>query len=411
MSPDTPHPEDRLGALNEALAHARRSAFYRDRLPAEPLRSIEQIRALPFTTKADLRLHGPGGLVCVPEREVAQYHESSATTGLPVSAWYSRRDLDEIEGRLSGWGGGFREDDRVLVRFPYALSTIGHFVHAAARSRGACVIPADSRSTISPLARVVELLRRLDVTILATMSLSAVMIAEVAEMFGLHPRVEFPKLRAIACAGEPVSPERRRLVEEIWGVPVLDNYGLTETGPLAMDCHLRRLHPFGYLFFLEVLDEPLRREVAPGEIGQLVVTSLTRRAMPVVRYVTGDRVRLSPRACGCGQTTTLEIRGREADTLWIQGRPFDLWTLSAIVGRLPARRFWRASPAGDALRIVVERERDGDRLDPGLIDALSREHGVTLDVELLPRGALYDRAEPISFGMSAKPVYVDRPSD
>lgn len=401
---------DRLAALNDVLSHARRSTFYRDRLPAAPLRSAAELARLPFTTKADLRLQGPSGLVCVPERQLSQYHESSATTGAPVSIWYTGRDLDEIHERLSRWGTGFTTEDRVLVRFPYALSTIGHFVHAAARRGGACVIPADSRSSITPLTRVVDLLRRLDVTVLATLSLSAVMIAEAAEMAGLDPRRDFPRLRAVVCAGEPVTPHRRALVEGIWGVPVLDNYGMTETGPLAMDCGARRLHPFDDLFWMEVLDDRLEREVAPGEIGQLVVTSLTRRAMPVVRYVTGDRVRRLPLDCECGQRSALEVRGRVEETPWIDGRPFDLWTISGIVARLPARRFWRACPEPGGLRLVVERERKEDHVPPGLLAALGREHGIRLEVELVPRGTLYDRKEPVSFGMTGKPVYFDAPA-
>jgi len=398
---------ERMEKINQVLRHARGSSFYRERLPETPLRSWEEFQRLPFTTKEDLRRQSPHGLICVPSEQLRQYHESSATTGTPVSAWFSGDDLAEIQERFSEWGVGFIPGDRVLVRFPYALSTIGHFVHAAAQHKGACVIPADSRTTITPLPRVVELLRKLQVTVLATISLSAVMIAEAAEMAGFNLRRDFPHLRAICCAGEPLTQSRRRLLEELWGVPVYDNYGMTETGPQAMDCREQQLHPWQGHFCMEVLDERLEKEVAPGETGYLVVTSLTRRASPMIRYLTGDRVQRLERRCECGQGSTLLIRGRVEDLLWSEGRPIDLWELEEIVSQLPSRRFWRVSSAPDGrLHFMVEKERDGDSLRPALLSRLESHHGVRLRVDLVPKGTLYDRQEPVSFGMTGKPIYV-----
>lgn len=397
---------DRLAALNRVLQHARSSAFYEARLPSAPLRSLEELRQIPFTTKDDVRRQSPRGLVCVPESELLQYHESSATTGAPVSVWFSGRDLAEIQGHFAELGAGFTSVDRVLIRFPYALSTIGHFYHAAVQHKGACVIPADSRSSITPLRRVVDLMQRLNVTVLATIPQSAVMLAEAAEMAGLDLRRDFPHLRAICCAGEPLTPHRRQLLEELWGVHAFDNYGMTETGPQAMDCAERRMHPWEDHFLMEVLDDRREKEVAPGETGHLVVTSLTRRATPMIRYLTGDRVKRVERPCACGRSATLEIRGRADETLWVRGKPFDLWTLEAILARLPSRRFWRVSASPNGLRFVVEMERDGERIGPDVLASLERDHGVSVQVELVPRGTLYDRSEPISFGMSGKPVYV-----
>lgn len=397
---------DCLHAINQVLQQARNSVFYRERLPATPLRSWEEFRRLPFTSKEDLRRHSPDGLVCVPGQELLQYHESSATTGAPISAWYSHDDLAEIRERFSKWGVGFKPGDRVLIRFPYALSTIGHFVHAAAQHSRACVIPADSRTTITPLPRVIELMKKLQVTVLATISLSAVMIAEAAEMAGLQPRRDFPHLRAICCAGEPLTLHRRRLLEELWGVPVYDNYGMTETGPLAMDCREQRLHPWQEHFWMEILDERLEKEVAPGQVGYLVITSLTRRASPMIRYLTGDRVQRLEQPCACGQNSTLRIGGRVEETVWIQGRPFDLWALEEIVSQFPSRRFWKVVPEPDGLRFIVEKERDTDSLPPELLARLEQRHGVRLRVDLVPKGTLYDRKELVSFGMTGKPVYL-----
>jgi phenylacetate-CoA ligase len=393
-----------LGAINLVLQHARNAPFYRDHLPSTPVQSWEDFKRLPFSRKEDLRQHSPEGLVCVPRRQLLQYHETSATTGAAVSVWYSDEGLERIRTRLAEWGIGFNEEDRVLIKFPYALSSIAHFVQAAAHRKRACVIAADTGTASTPLPLVVQLMRKLRVSVLATLSLQAVVIAEAAEMAGLDPRHDFPHLRAICCGGEPLTPYRRQLLQEIWGVPVYDNYGMTETGPQAMDCAERELHPWDD-FWMEVLDDRLEEEVAPGETGNLVVTSLTREATPMIRYVTGDRVRLLSQPCACGQSTILQIRGRADDTLWIQGRPFDLWELQAIVSKLPSRRFWKAAAEADRLRFIVEKERNEDRIPSGLLERLQQDHGVPVWVDLVPKGTLYDRNEPVSFGRPGKPRY------
>ena len=121
------------------------------------------------------------------------------------------------------------------------------------------------------------------------------------------------------------------------------------------------------------------------------------------------RVRRLEEPCACGQSTTLQIRGRQGETLWVRGKPFDLWELEEILSGLPSRRFWRASAAPDGLDFVVERERDDDRIAPGLLQELERVHDTRLSVDLVPKGTLYDRKELISFGMSGKPIYVQKP--
>jgi len=126
----------------------------------------------------------------------------------------------------------------------------------------------------------------------------------------------------------------------------------------------------------------------------------------MIRYLTGDRVQRLERPCGCGQTSTLRVRGRMDELVWSQGRSFDLWELEEIVSHLPSRRFWKVVSGPDGLLFVVEKERDGDSLRPDLLSRLEQRHGVRLKVDLVPKGTLYDRKELISFGMLGKPVYV-----
>ena len=396
--------QEKLALVNRTLARAGSSAFYRDRLPAEPLRSLDEIAALPLTTKEDLRRASPFGLVCVERHDLYQYHESFGTTGTPVPAWYTREDVRENAEALARLGVGFRPEDVVLVRFPYAISAIAHLIHAGAQLAGACVIPASSRTPVTPFRRVVELLRKLEVTVMACLPLQAVLIAETAEMLGLMPERDFPALRAICTAGEPLPPGRRHLLEEIWGVPVFDNYGLTETGVLAMDCEYGRCHPREESFLFEVLSPDLTGPVSPGGVGMLVVTTLHREAMPLVRYLTGDRAALTEEDCACGRRLVLLMRGRAEHTVEAGGRIFDLWDLDAIASRLPSHRYWAVGPVSGGLRFVVEDEGGGGAVikDP----ELSAEFGIGIEVETVPRGTLHDRAALLSVGEVGKPRYL-----
>jgi phenylacetate-CoA ligase len=343
----------------------------------------------------------------VDRAELLEYHESFGTTGPPVSTWFTGQDLRENAAATAEWGVGFREDDTVMVRFPYAISLVAHAVHAAAQLKGACVIPAGARSTVSPFPRVVELMRKLDVTVLACLPLQALLIAETAEVLGLDPRRGFPSLRAICTAGEPLPKGRRGLLEEIWGKPLFDNYGLTETGVVALDCARGRLHPLLDRFILEVLDDNMQ-PVKPGKAGWLAITSLRMRATPLLRFLTGDRARLVKEACLCGGEYALEIRGRKEAMIAVGARTFDLWDLDGIVARLPHRRFWAAGPIPGGLRFVVENDaEDGaDAAAPDPAGRLEEEYRVKLRIDLVPRGSLYDRGDLLAVHPVGKPRYI-----
>lgn len=250
-------PEQKLEALNEILQLCRTSTFYKTRIPQQPLSSLEDLKNIPLTTKEDLRNHSPFGLLSVPRHELYQYHESSGTTGTPVSSWFTKEDVQDNAREIAESGVRFNVNDTVLVRFPYALSAAAHMIHAAAQLNGACVVPAGGRTNVTPFPKVIDLMRRLEVTVLACLSLQAVMIAETAEMMGIRPGRDFPHLRAICVAGEPLTGGRRKLLEEIWGVPVFDIYGMTEIGTAVVDCEYFQPHSLDDYFVIELLDEEL----------------------------------------------------------------------------------------------------------------------------------------------------------
>lgn len=397
---------EKLTALNRTLQQCRKSRFYRDRLPARPLPSLEALQDLPLTTKADLRAASPFGLLCVPKTELCQYHESFGTTGTPVSSWFTRQDLEDNAWEVAVNGVGFAPGDIVLIRFPYAISAAAHVFHEAAKLKGACVIPASSRSTVSPFPRVITMMRRLEVTVLAGLPLQALLLAETAELGGRDPRADFPSLRAICTAGESLSPSRRNLLEELWGVPIFNYYGLTELGNVAADCRFGRLHPAEDFFLIELLRADFRTPAKPGEFGYLVITTLRRAASPVVRYLTGDRARWVPEACTCGKQGYLEVRGRDEDLLRVGDRVLDLWDLEQILSHLPCRRFWVAAPLPGGVQFVVEQEKPLDWIAPDLKKSLERKYRLSLSFQVVPKGTLYDRRELLSVGRVGKPKYV-----
>ena len=397
---------ERLHALNKVLENCKTAPFYHHRIPDRPLKSIKEIKQLPLTTKKELRGASPFGLVSVPRKELYQYHESFGTTGKPVSVWWTMDDFMNSFRVITRCGINFSKDDVVLIRFPYALSSAAHMVHAAAQWQGACVLPASSRSTVSPFPRVVNMLQRLEVTVLACLPLQALLLAETAEMLGFVPGRDFPKLRAIFTAGETLTPGRRKTLENIWGVPVFNHYGMTETGALANDCKFGRLHFPDNFFVIELLKKDLETEVEPGETGYLVVTTLKKRATPLVRFLTGDRAKFIAGECPCGESFHLEVRGRKEDCIAVGGRFFDLWDLEDIVSCLPFGHFWVAGPGPRGLSFVVEEERPGDGVNPDIIRALEKKYNIGFNIEIVTQGTLYDRSELLAVGSVGRPRYI-----
>ena len=391
--------------LNEVIKYAKIAPFYQDRLPGQ-IKSYKDFKDIPLTLKEDLQNHSPYGFVAADKEDLLQYHESSGTTGNPISAWFSEKDLDDITTSINECGVHFSKQDKVLVRFPYALSTISHFLHQAAQKNHACVIPVDSRTTVTPMPKVIELMRKLGVTVLACNPLQAIMLAEVAEIEGLHPIDDFPSLRAICTAGEPMTRFKRNLLQEIWGVPVYDNYGMTEVGTVMVECKFKQHHPFNVAFHIEILRDDLQTEALPGEAGILVLTTLQKRATVMIRYLTGDRARVLNTKCPCSKEPTIEILGRKSNVIQLGSIDFDQMEIEEMISYLPCRRFWAVGTFKDSLTFFVEKESESDQLPPGIVEEWQRRYGVKVKIYIVEKGTLYDRNERQSFGVKAKPRYL-----
>ncbi|MFI7246756.1 phenylacetate--CoA ligase family protein [Micromonospora chalcea] len=344
--------------LAETFTWAARSPFYRARLASgAPPVTPADLAGLPLTTKQDLRDNYPFGMLAVPRERLATYHESSGTAGKPTPSYYTAEDWTDLAERFARKWIGMSADDVFLVRTPYALLLTGHLAHAAARLRGATVVPGDNRSLAMPYARVVRVMHDLDVTLTWSVPTECLIWAAAAIAAGHRPDIDFPALRALFVGGEPMTDARRRRISRLWGVPVIEEYGSTETGSLAGECPEGRLHLWADRALFEVYDPDTGTVRADGD-GQLVVTPLFREAMPLLRYNLEDNVSVSYDDCACGwKLPTVRVLGRSAFGYRVGGATITQHRLEELVFSLPEAyrvMFWRAKAEPALLRVEIE---------------------------------------------------------
>ncbi|GAB4345436.1 MAG: phenylacetate--CoA ligase [Candidatus Abyssubacteria bacterium] len=287
--------------------------------PAE-IKSLKDLQKLPFITKHDLRETYPFGLFATPLRDVVRIHSSSGTTGKPVVAGYTRADLNlwaELMARTMT-AGGMTADDIVQNAYGYGLFTGGLGIHYGAEKIGATVIPISGGNT----KRQLMIMEDFGTTVLACTPSYCLQIAEVAEEMGLDMRAM--KLRVGFFGAEPWSDEMRAEIEDRLHLKAMDIYGLTEViGPgVAAECeHRCGLHIFEDHFLAELIDPDTCEPLPPGQVGELVLTCLTKQTFPVVRFRTRDIVSLNYEPCDCGRTFVrmARVAGRTDDMLIIRG--------------------------------------------------------------------------------------------
>jgi phenylacetate-CoA ligase len=397
-----------LERLEATLSRVHRNVpFYRerfDRLGFDPegLRGLGDLAALPFTTKEDLRLAHPYGLFAVPLRDVVRLHASSGTTGQPTVVGYTRNDLKtwaDLVARLLV-AGGVGRDDVVQVAFNYGLFTGAFGLHAGAERLGCSVIPASSGQTRKQLS----VMQDYRTTALVSTPSYALQIADTMVELGLDRNAL--ALRHGLFGAEPWSEGLRHELEERLGITATDNYGLSEVmGPgVAGECLARGgLHLAEDHFLVEVVHPETLAPVARGELGELVITTLTREAFPLVRYRTRDLTRLLPGECGCGRTLArmARVAGRTDDLLIVKGAKFFPSQVEAVLveeeGAEPHFLIEvERTGALDQATVLVEvsaanfsdEVRRMTELKTRLERRLASELGVTLEVKLVGRGAL-----------------------
>jgi phenylacetate-CoA ligase len=291
-------------------------------LESRSIKSIDDIRRLPFTTKVELRDSFPFGMLAVPLADTVRVHASSGTRGKPTVVAYTAGDIDifaDVNARVIAAAGGRRED--ILHNaYGYGLFTGGLGFHYGGERLGATVVPASGGNP----GFQVQLLADLGANGLACTPSFALLLAERAEADGLKDRI-CKNLRYGVFGAEPWSESFRSKIEQAWdGLEAHDVYGLSEViGPgVAAECREGRgsLHVFEDHFYPEVVDES-GQPVPPGQTGELVLTTLTKQALPVIRYRTGDVTKFVDGPCGCGRTSRRIARlfGRVDDMLVIRG--------------------------------------------------------------------------------------------
>jgi len=289
-------------------------------LTSESIRSLEDLALLPFTTKQDLRDNYPFGLVAVPMKEVIRVHASSGTTGKPTVVAYTRNDIalwSELMARTYA-AAGVTADDVVHNAYGYGLFTGGLGFHYGAETLGATVIPVSGGNT----KRQLMIMRDFGSTALCCTPSYSLLIAEVAEEEGLD--LKSLPLKVGLFGAEPWSERMRAEIESRLGIVALNVYGLSEViGPgVAVECTQKQgLHIFEDHFIPEIIDPETNERLPDGEMGELVLTCVTKEALPLLRYRTRDRTRLLREKCECGRTTARidRLLGRTDDMIIVRG--------------------------------------------------------------------------------------------
>ncbi|MDN5313390.1 MAG: phenylacetate-CoA ligase [Thermoanaerobacteraceae bacterium] len=297
-----------------------RQAFDRINLSPRDINSLKDIEKIPFTTKDDLRDNYPYGMFAVPMKDVVRIHASSGTTGRPTVVGYTRKDLDtwsELVARMAFMAGA-REQDIAQISFGYGLFTGALGLHYGLERIGAAVVPVSSGNT----ERQINLMRDFGSTVLVSTPSYAMYMAEVSEEMGV--KRDDIRLRLGLFGAEGSTKEMRNEIERRWGITATENYGLSEIiGPgVSGECEEKDgMHIAEDHFLAEIIDPATGRKLDFGEKGELVITTLTKEALPLLRYRTRDITSLNPEPCRCGRTLMRmsRVEGRSDDMLIIRG--------------------------------------------------------------------------------------------
>jgi len=300
--------------------------FYRKKfdeagIKPDDIKSLDDLKKLPFTTKDDLRENYPFGMFAVPLKQVVRIHASSGTTGKPTVVGYTKRDIEtwsELMARSLA-SAGVTKEDIIQNAYGYGLFTGGLGVHYGAERVGATVIPISGGQS----KRQIMIMKDFGATVLTCTPSYALHLAEVAEEMGVDPKEM--NIRVGIFGAEPWTDEMRKEIEETWNIKAIDIYGLSEIiGPgVSIECEEAQagLHIFEDHFIPEIIDPETGEVLPPGEYGELVITTITKEAFPVIRYRTRDITRLITEPCVCGRTMVRmdRVKGRTDDMLIIRG--------------------------------------------------------------------------------------------
>ncbi len=347
--------ERRLRALVNTVYEY--SPFYRRRFkeagvhPSD-IRTLDDLSKLPFTKKQDLRDTYPFGMFTVPLSQVVRFHASSGTTGKPTVVGYTAGDIRNwVESLCRALVScGVSSEDIMQIAYGYGLFTGGLGFHYAAERLGATVLPISAGNT----ARQVELMKDLGTTVIACTPSYMLYLSEYAAEMGVDIAND-TNLRAGIFGAEPWSEETRRRIENKTGITAYDVYGTSElSGPLFTECIERQgIHVWADMFLIEIIDPETGEQVGDGEKGELVVTTLTKEALPLIRWRTGDITYMETDKCACGRThpRIMRILGRADDMLIVRGVNVFPSQIEHVLMQIPE--------VGEHYMIILDRRDDG----------------------------------------------------
>jgi phenylacetate-CoA ligase len=394
--------------VNRVTTHV---PFYRKKfkemgLDPEGFDSLDDITSLPFTTKNDLRENYPYGLFAVPLRDIVRVHASSGTTGMATVVGYTKNDLQTWSSMVARilTAAGVTADDVVQIAFGYGMFTGGFGLHYGAEKLGASVIPISSGNT----KRQIQIMQDFRTTAMVCTPSYALVLADTMSKMDIN--INGMPLKFGLFGGEPWSEEMRREIQDKLHIIATDNYGLSEVmGPgVAGECIERNgLHINEDHFYVEIIDPETLEPMPMGEVGEVVVTTLTKEGFPVIRYRTRDLAKLIDKPCPCGRTLRRMSRviGRTDDMLIIKGVNVYPMQIESILFDIEGTE--------PHYQIIVEREGRLDRItvmvevmeniffdqmkkQRGLVDhikkRLAAELGIGVDVKLVQEQTL-ERSE------------------
>ena len=308
--------------LKETILQAAKSPYYREKsLTSDQLRSLEDIHKLPLTTKEDLRENFPYGFLTLPLDNTVRLHCSSGTTGNPTVIFHNRHDLDSWANLVarSLFAAGARPTDVFQNICGYGLFTGGLGFQYGAECLGALTIPAGAGNS----KRQIQLMQNFGTTVVHAIPSYLTRLHSVFEEMGIETARD-TKLRLLVIGAEPHTEAQRQRIQELFGIKAFNSFGLSEmNGPgVAFECqHQTGLHLWEDAFIAEIVDPETLEPVADGEVGELVMTTLDRQAMPLIRYRTRDLTRFIPGDCPCGRTHRRidRITGRTDDMFIVKG--------------------------------------------------------------------------------------------
>lgn len=315
-----------LERLQQTVRHCMNSPFYQQRfkelgITPDDIRTLDDVQKLPFTTKDDLREHYPFGLASVPLKDCVRLHSSSGTTGNPTVVLHTQRDLDEWAKAVARclWMVGSRPDDVFQNSAGYGMFTAGLGFQYGAEKVGMLTVPAAAGNT----KRQIKFIRDFGTTVLHAIPSYASRIFEVMREEGVDPRRD-TQLRVLCIGAEPHSEEQRQRIEQQLGVKAYNSYGISEMmGPgVAFECPEQNgLHIWEDYFIVEIIDPVTLQPVPDGQLGELVLTTINREGMPLLRYRTRDLTRILPGECACGRhhKRLARLQGRSDDMIILKG--------------------------------------------------------------------------------------------